>query len=218
MKIPPLNPAGAGQEARESRTASEAHRARWRTELELAQWQSRLRYRSQAGDGQRATGTPAAAVTVADHPAVASSPPPAGADRPLATGHQAVARLDSVLPQTLRGPAGSVSPGMVASGEAATAVASSALRAEMPSLRAPMNAQKAAAPLPFEQFQWPATASHVHLQGNRLNVALRDPRIDERDWPALHDRLQAQCNAWGLELGDLTINGKRVGSGGPTRD
>ena len=65
-------------------------------------------------------------------------------------------------------------------------------------------------PSPPETFHWPATASHVSLQGNRLNVALRDAGLDERDWPALRDRLQAQCVAWGLELGELTINGKRV--------
>lgn len=219
MKISPLNPAGAGQDARECRAASEAHQARWRTELELAQWQSRLRYRPQPGDGQRATETAAATrVAVANLPPTGSGMLRAGADALPVAGHQAAAGQGAVQPQAPHDPAVFLQPSVVASGEVATAVAADVLRAGAPAARAPMAAPKAALPLLFENFQWPATASHVFLQGNRLNVALRDPHIDEQDWPALRDRLQAQCGAWGLELGELTINGKRVGPVGSARD
>jgi hypothetical protein len=218
MKISPLNPAGAGQDARECRAASEAHLARWRTELELAQWQSRLRYRPGLGDGQRATETPAARVAAANLPSTAGGMLPAGADALPVAEHPTATGLDTVQPQAPHRPAAVVQSSFVASREVAMAVAADALRAEAPAARAPMAAQKAALPLPFEHFQWPATASHVFLQGNRLNVALRDPHIDEQDWPALRDRIQAQCNAWGLELGELTINGKRVEPVGSARD
>jgi hypothetical protein len=218
MKISPLNPAGAGQDARECRAASEAHQARWRTELELAQWQSRLRYRREPGDGQRTAETATDSVAVANLPPTASGPLRAGADlRPVA-GRPAATGLDAVQPQAPHRPAAVVQPSFVASGEVATAVAADVLRAGTLAARAPMVAPKAALPLPFEHFQWPATASHVFLQGNRLNVALRDPHIDEQDWPALRDRIQAQCGAWGLELAELTINGKRIGPVGPARD
>lgn len=219
MKISPLNPAGAGQDARECRAASEAHQARWRTELELAQWQSRLRYRPESGDGQRTTEAPAARVAVANLPSAGKAGLGAGADALPVARHQAAAGLGAAQPQALHDPAAFVQPGVVESGEVASAtVAADVPRAGAPAARAPMAAQRAALPLPLEHFQWPATASHVFLQGNRLNVALRDPHIDERDWPALRDRLQAQCGAWGLELGELTINGKRVGPVGPARD
>lgn len=218
MKISPLNPAGAGQDARDCRAASEAHQARWRTELELAQWQSRLRYRQEPGDGQRTAEAATARVALANFPPTASGPLQAGADARPVAGHPAAAGLDAVQPQAPHRPAAVVQPNFVASGEVATAVAADVLRAGTPAPRAPMVAPKAALPLPLENFQWPATASQVFLQGNRLNVALRDPRIDEQDWPALRDRIQAQCGAWGLELGELTINGKRVEPVGSARD
>jgi hypothetical protein len=218
MKISPLNPASAGQDARECRAASEAHQARWRTELELAQWQSRLRYRPELGDGQRVAEAPTARAAVANLPPSGGGALRAGADAAPAAGHQAAAGPSEVQPQVPHYPAAVVQPGAVASGEVATAIAADVLRAGPPAARAPMAAQRSALPFPFEHFQWPATASHVFLQGNRLIVALRDPHIDEQDWPTLRDRLQAQCGAWGLELGELTINGKRVGPVGPARD
>ncbi len=218
MKITPLSPASAGQDARECRAASEAHQARWRTELELAQWQSRLRYRPQPGDGQRTAEAATARVAVANLPSTAGGALRAGADARPAAGQSAAAGLDAVQPQSPHRPPTVVQPSFVASGEVATAVAADVLRAGTPAARAPLVAPKTALPLPLENFQWPATASHVFLQGNRLDVTLRDPHIDEQDWPALRDRILAQCGAWGLELGELTINGKRVEPVGSARD
>jgi len=209
MKIALFDPSVAGQDVRERRAAGEAHQARWRAELELAQWRSRQRYRPQPAEVPKADA--AAVARVMAGPALSR-----GGDA-VSTGSVARSEPVSAVPEpAVHAPSAGHSPVMHVAGlggavdaEPRVSVLPAALRLEAGPARASL-VQKAAMPSPPETFHWPATASHVSLQGNRLNVALRDAGLDERDWPALRDRLQAQCVAWGLELGELTINGKRV--------
>ncbi len=73
-----------------------------------------------------------------------------------------------------------------------------------PALRPTPNA------LPFELPDWPARSTQACLQGKRLSVVLRDAAIDASEGPALRERLRAQCEACGLELAELLINGVPV--------
>ena len=71
-------------------------------------------------------------------------------------------------------------------------------------------ARLAPAALPFELPDWPARSTQACLQGKRLYVVLRDAAIDASDGPRLRERLRAQCEACGLELAELLINGVPV--------
>ncbi len=66
------------------------------------------------------------------------------------------------------------------------------------------------AALPFELPDWPARSTQACLQGKRLSVVLRDAQIDMSQGPQLRERLRAQCEACGLELAELLINGVPV--------
>jgi hypothetical protein len=91
---------------------------------------------------------------------------------------------------------------------AAPPATTSATRAT-PAARAPAP-RPAPAALPFELPDWPARSTQACLQGKRLSVVLRDAGLDASEGPRLRERLRAQCEACGLELTELLINGVPV--------
>jgi hypothetical protein len=88
----------------------------------------------------------------------------------------------------------------------AAAFAAAAIRGQAGVDSAPA-ASASAQQLPAELARWPATSTLVCQQGRRLSVVLRDADLDESQWPALRERLQAQCATLGLELAELMVNG-----------
>jgi hypothetical protein len=207
MKISFHDLVNAGNGARNRDPAPEQH-LRWRKELELAQWQSRLRYQPAHRIGSPAGGEAQAVVERAE-PRMRSdpsgrSPLPAESEHarvaPRAEGDAPRARLVAAIVAERAG---------IPVTDIAVPVTMGGSKQEATTLR-PQSARPAPPAMPFELAEWPAAAVHVSMQGNRLSVALRDPRITESERLALYHRLRSQCIAWGLELTELTINGHLV--------
>ena len=196
----------------ERRAETDARHLRWRAELERAQWQARQRY-SPARVAARGT---AAEPPVAGRAGMQAGAPAArDAVAPAARMAQSVSR-GGALPS--RSPAVSPAVPRAAATDAAAAepaalpgAAVGAWRSGSQGLavRSPA-APVASSRLPFELPDWPAQSAQVCLDGRRVSVVLRDAQLAEAEWPALRERLAAQCRACGLELVELMINGVPV--------
>ena len=57
---------------------------------------------------------------------------------------------------------------------------------------------------------WPASSTQVCVQAGRVHVVMRDAELAKSEWPALRERLRSRCEACGLELAELMINGVPV--------
>ena len=190
---------------------------RWRAELERAQWQERQRYealrssaRGAAGDAPSAASRPAAAPARAAAPAGLSMRRwPRGRCRKRArrAGARAAATVAPAMSTAATGiDARSVPP-----------YAHLPARADVPIARA-LAPRSPPAQLPFAWPEWPARSTRACLQGRRLSVVLRDAALDPSDALALRERLRAQCEACGLELAELLINGVPVEPAAPISD
>lgn len=205
MKVDIIDPGLQAGALGAGSSRSDAQHLRWRAELERAQWQARLRYSATRVVSRGAGSDPlAAGAGVAQAPARAVSPMvwtsgnrmtgPASGDVSLQP------RAQVVQPQQ---------PLRTTGIEPTAWPAAGALRSQ--ALVGRMSATRMAAPQSlFELPYWPACSAQACLQGRRLSVVLRDAHLAETEWPGLRQRLQAHCQAYGLELAELVINGVPV--------
>jgi hypothetical protein len=204
----PSAAATAAVDARGGGIGNESQHQHWRAELERAQWQARQRYESPPRAATRTL--PAVAPAAADEPAQAAAA--RGANLRVASAASTAAKAPppagALAARSLHTPHGPAAAG-VPSWAAAPGPTTLAPRVA-PDARA-LEARPAATALPFELPDWPARATQACLQGKRLSVVLRDAALDAHDdGPHLRERLRAQCEACGLELAELLINGVPV--------
>ena len=192
---------------------TDARHLRWRAELERAQWQARQRY----SPARVAARGPAAEPPVAGRAGAQAVAQAATRDAAAPAARLArVASRGGVLPS--RSPAAPPAALRAAATDAAAAEPAALPGAAVGAWRSGsqgLAVRSPAAPvapsrLPFELPDWPTQSAQVCLDGRRLSVVLRDAQLAEVEWPALRERLAAQCRACGLELVELMINGVPV--------
>ena len=207
MKVAIIDPSLQAGRPSAGNPGSDAQHLRWRAELERAQWQARLRYTPTRTVARGGAGEPPPATAGAG---IAQAPARAVASTVWASSDRMAGPAVRELPLHLRAQAAQAQPPQRATGMEPVALpAIGALRSHALATRA-SGTRLAAPQLPFEPLYWPACSAQVCLQGRRLSVVLRDAQLAETEWPALRQRLQAQCLACGLELAELVINGVPV--------
>jgi hypothetical protein len=184
---------------------SDAQHLRWRAELERAQWQARLRYTPAPVVAREGASEPPAAGA-----GVAQAPSRAVAPITSAYGDRTSGATTDELPPPPRARAVQLEPALRADGmDPAVLPSTGAPRSQALAGRASATRMSVPQWL-FEPPYWPACSAQACLQGRRLSVVLRDAQLADTEWPALRQRLQAQCQACGLELAELVINGVTV--------